>query len=106
MRFIPRRVPIDAIQWTGANIQEVAEFVAGCKLEIADRDPVTTFAITCGPKTVIHFDYTVSPPRLLLTTPGGVNVPVMVGEWVIKMALGGFRSCNPIVFDATYEPET
>lgn len=79
MKFRKKPVVIDAIQWTGDNIEEIGEFLTGVHWATAGRNPVIPTR---------EGDMTASP-----------------NDWIIKGVAGEFYPCKPDIFAATYEPE-
>ena len=79
MKFRKKPITIEAIQWTGDNIEEIGEFLAGVHWATAGRNPVIPTR---------EGDMTVSP-----------------NDWIIKGVAGEFYPCKPDIFEATYDPE-
>lgn len=79
MKFRKKPVVIDAIQWTGDNIEEIGEFLAGVHWATAGRNAVIPTR---------EGDMAASP-----------------NDWIIKGVAGEFYPCKPDIFAATYEPE-
>jgi hypothetical protein len=79
-KYRKRPVVIDAVQFTGHNDSEIAEFVGK-----NGHDPVIAF----GPTWEIH------------TLEG--TMTANVGDWIIRGVAGEFYPCKPAIFDATYE---
>lgn len=88
---------VDAIQWTGANVEQISTWAytvskgghAHARATISD----------------MHFDYTVRPPRLTITTNVG-NVRVTAGDYVIKTRAKGLIVMAAEAFLNAYEPIT
>ncbi len=97
MRF--RKIPlaVEAIQWTGDNVDTVSRWlVEHAKPAADDSDPA---------RRTVHFDYTVNPPVLSIPTPEGVMV-VSAGDWIIRGAVKNeLYPCKPDIFAATYDEE-
>ena len=79
MKFRKKPVVIDAIQWTGDNIEEIGEFLAGVHWATAGRNAVIPTR---------EGDMAASP-----------------NDWIIKGVKGEFYLCKPDIFEATYQPE-
>ena len=77
-RFRKRTNVIEAIQWTGNNLDEVTEFAKGSA-------------------RVIYNDN-----ELYILTLDGVE-KVFDGDWIVKGAHGEFYPCSSNVFIETYE---
>lgn len=80
-RFRKKPVVIEAMQWTGDNLQEIWDW--------------TTAEVVYGPTEV-------NPLRLYV----GANeawLDLEVGEWILKDALG-FYPCKAGMFANNYEP--
>jgi hypothetical protein len=76
-RYRKLPVEIDAVQWTGQNIEEISEFVGN------------------------------EPPRdetgLFINTLEGKMFAAPM-DWIIKGVKGEFYPCKPDIFEQTYEP--
>lgn len=82
MKFKKKPVIIEAIQWTGINVDEVLEFIL--TTGSARRD--------CGDRNCLFID----------TLEGTMRADR--GDWIIKGVKGEFYPCKPDIFAATYEP--
>ena len=78
-RFTKKPVTIDAILWTGKNIDSVMNFMAWRNASYDEKTGL-----------VIH------------TLEG--NLYANVGDWIIKGVKGEFYACKPDIFEATYSP--
>ena len=79
MKFRKKPVVIEAIQWTGDNLQELISFgLVGAYLLATDK-------------------------QLQVTTLEGGHVASM-GDWIIKGVKGEFYPCKPDIFKQTYDP--
>jgi len=74
--FRKRPVVIQAIQWTGFNLDEVYDFC---------------------PEAQIYHDNT-----LVIPTLEG-NITAQRNDWIIKGVQGEFYPCKPDIFKETYE---
>lgn len=79
MRFVKKPVTVDAIQWTGENIQEIFDFVGNG----------VTFSKFAG---------------LVIETLEGAH-RASINDWIIKGIKGEFYPCKPDIFAATYDEE-
>lgn len=79
MKFRKKPVVIEAVKWTGNNVNQVMDFM---EWRNASYDDLTGL--------IIH------------TLEG--NHYATVGDWIIKGVKGEFYPCKPDIFDATYEP--
>ena len=79
MKFRKKPVTVEAIQWTGTNMDEIGKFMDGVHWAIADHDPV------------------------IPTLEGDMRVSL--NDWIIKGVKGEFYPCKPDIFAATYDPE-
>lgn len=75
-RYRKLPVEIEAIQWTGSNIEAVKAFVGGDMHRLVDD-------------------------LYIETMEGRMKAPV--GWWIIRGVAGEFYPCAPEVFTATYE---
>ena len=96
MKFRKKPVIIDAVKWTGSNIEEALTFIQdGCK--DFSHLPITGSNIKAG------VGYT--PPA------GTLTIPILEGDhtanpgdWIIRGVKGEFYPCKPDIFEMTYEP--
>ena len=82
MKYRKKPVVIEAVQWTGENLDEIFEFAKGC-----DR-------------TVVYPAN--RPEGLIITTLEGDYI-VSIGDWIIKGVQGELYPCKPDIFAATYD---
>lgn len=78
-KYRKKPVVIEAICFTGNNLEEVKEFMKGSKLEISGAISSVTI-------------YTLEGDML-----------ANKGDWIIKGVKGEFYPCKPDIFEATYE---
>ena len=79
--FVKKPVEIHAVQWTGDNFSEIADFVGAENLVCIVR---------CG---VLDLN--------IYTLEG--NHHAAVGDWIICGVKGEFYPCKPDIFEQTYE---
>ena len=79
--FVKKPVEIHAVQWTGDNFSEVADFVGAENLVCIGR---------CGDLDLNIY-----------TLEG--NHHAEVGDWIICGVKGEFYPCKPDIFEQTYE---
>jgi hypothetical protein len=86
MKYRKKPVVIEALQWTGENVNEVLEFVNRADIRITNhmRDGEM--------KSEIHI-HTLEGP-----------MHASQGDWIIKGVRGEFYPCKPDIFEETYEP--
>jgi hypothetical protein len=84
-RFTKKPVEVEALQWTGDNIDAVARFVTHRNFNMAD-DELEIYN---------RLEKRVSEE--------GCYIPCPVGHWIIKGIKGEFYPCESEVFAATYE---
>lgn len=89
MYYRKKPVVIEAIQWNGANLEELKNFV-GSSLYWGT---VTLYGFTNTNKQML---------RVVIRTLEG-NHEVKVGDYIIKGVQGEFYPCKPDIFAATYE---
>ncbi|WP_339182868.1 hypothetical protein [Paenibacillus sp. FSL R5-0701] len=75
-KFRKRPVVIEAIQWTGENLDEVAD---------------------------MDLNYEIRDGMILIPTLEGTMVADH-GDWIIKGVNGEFYPCKPDIFEKTYDP--
>lgn len=86
-QFRKKPVVIEAVQWHGANVQEILDF-----------------GMT-GPQPSWGDDFTVNSEAsevYILTKEG--KMTASLNDWIIRGVQGEFYPCKPDIFDATYEP--
>src|SRR5258708_3640025 len=96
-KFRKRPVVIDAIQWTGANVQELSDWLAGFDSHVAPPNDEQECA-----KCIARFDYTATPVSVLIPTLEG-TMTAIAGDWIIRGVAGEFYPCKPAIFEKTYE---
>lgn len=80
MKFRKKPVVIEAVQWTGKNLDEINTFLDdGLGEELRENKPFTI--------ETLEGDHTCK-----------------VGDWVIRGIMGEFYPCKPDIFEQTYEP--
>ncbi|MFK0124913.1 hypothetical protein ACIQSP_16550 [Streptomyces nigra] len=83
-KFRKKPVEIEAIQFTGDNVDEIWDAFGAAGIY--------------GPTEK-------NPDHLILTTVHGDEAPARPGDWVIPDGKPGtFYPCKPDIFAATYEP--
>jgi len=80
--FRKKPVVIEAVQWNGSNLSEIAAFVT----------------IT---HKVLHEEGL--PVVIVIPTLEG-SMEATLNDWIIKGVKGEFYPCKPDIFAATYEP--
>lgn len=95
-KFRKKPVVIEAIQFDGANVQPVCEWLAGMKLR-AKANPTEVD----GDLKII-FDTTVTPKTCSIKTLEG-TMKAEVGDWIIRGVKGEYYPCKADIFAATYE---
>lgn len=89
MKYRKKPVIIEAVQWTGLNLEEIKAFVGDAlQYEIFDA---AWKAGVAAPKVEMK----------IKTLEGEMNVSK--GDYVIKGVNGEFYPCKPDVFEKTYE---
>ena len=77
-QYRKKPVVVEAVQWTGANYDEIVEFT-GSKAKLCCRD-------------------------LMIHTLEGDHF-ASIGDYIIKGVAGEFYPCKPDIFEQTYEME-
>lgn len=89
-RFRKKPVVIEAVQYTGANAEDIQKFGAR-------PEPTAHWGGACnGPQCKDNW-------QLLIPTLEGPHI-ANPGDWIIKGVKGEFYPCKPDIFAATYEP--
>ena len=77
-KYRKKPIIIEAVQWTGSNLEELRDFVPE------------------------EFRYNkISAPMGIRPLEGVMTISV--GDWIIKGIQGEFYPCKPDIFEATYE---
>lgn len=79
MYYIKKPIPVEAIQWTGDNFNDIHDFIIGQPIVI------TTFN-----------------ELVISTLEGEMKAPI--GSWIIRGPLGEYYPCRKDVFEKTYDP--
>jgi hypothetical protein len=92
MQFQKRPIVIEAVRWTGANLEEVVRWCEGLP------------AVAKALPTKLSFDLA-RPPVIVptITTLEGVMV-VSEGDWIICGVNGELYPCKPDIFLKGYDP--
>ena len=90
MKFRKKPIVIEAVQWTGENLDALKEWGAPVTVLPASNRPGLGEALIIG------------------TLEDGPNCEAIHVadplDWIIKGIKGEFYPCKPDIFDATYEP--
>ncbi|WP_164683487.1 hypothetical protein [Streptococcus hyointestinalis] len=78
-----RKKPVEAVQWTGENVEELKKFFNGSK---------NRYGFYLLPET----------NRISIVARKG-TVIAEIGDYIIKGVKGEFSSCKPDIFEKTYE---
>ena len=90
MKYKKKPVVIEAIQWTGLNLEEIKNFV-GKDLEYNICD--TAWEVAKGVPHIL----------MKIKTLEGYHL-VTEGDYIIKGIKGEFYPCKPDIFKETYDP--
>lgn len=91
MKYRKKPVVIEAIQWTGLNLEEIKSFVGGfLQYDIID----TAWEVDKGAPHV----------NMIIKTLEGEYI-CRKGDFIIKGVHGEFYPCKPDIFEKTYEKE-
>lgn len=93
-RFRKRPVVVEAVQWTGFNLEELREWGA-----------TTTFDQSGPARRVVPAPGGPGSPLNLWVEANGAWLPIDPGEWVVRDRLG-FYPVKDEVFVETYEEAT
>lgn len=89
MKYRKKPVIIEAVQWTGLNLEEIKAFVgASLKYDIID----TAYEVGKGTPFV----------NMTIQTLEG-DLECTKGDFIIKGVNGEFYPCKPDIFEKTYE---
>ena len=90
MRFRKKSVEVEAVQWTGLNLDEIKTFV-GSDLRYYIIDDA--WRVNKGKPFV----------AMSIVTLEGKHIICLEGDWIIKGVNGEFYPCKPDIFEKTYE---
>lgn len=82
MKYRKKPVVVEAIQWTGDNMDAISQFVGEDLVPMGD-------------------EYETSTEVGIFTLEGVMTAHV--GDWIIKGVKGEFYPCKPDIFEETYE---
>ena len=88
MKFVKKPIPIEAVQWTGDNRAEIANFCPKAHFEYYDT------AWEVGKAGVVV--------QLYIKTLEG-DMRAQQGDWIIKGIHGEFYPCAKDIFEESYE---
>jgi len=77
MKYIKKPIPVDAIQWTGDNFDEVASFMIG------------------------HLPIVTTDKELIISTLEG-KMHVGIGYYIVRGIDGEYYGCRQDIFERTY----
>ena len=94
MKYRVKPVIVGAIQWTGANVQEVVDFITQ---NLSREQSLKS----------VRFDYAVESTTVTVSTQDqvGAVMTAAIDDWIV-WADGKISSVKPDVFTATYDPES
>lgn len=87
-KFRKKPVVIEAVQWTGSNLEEVISF--------------TGLHPSANKWTWDEYCQVVKDRGLKIFTLEG-RMDASIGDWIIKGVNGEFYPCKPDIFEKTYE---
>lgn len=85
-KFRKKPVVIEAVQWTGDNVQEMIDHCA----PLGQGEPWQVEPVNAGDPLTIH------------TLEGDHRGDI--GDYIIRGVKGELYPCKPDIFEATYEP--
>lgn len=93
MKFRKKPVVIEAKQFTGRNVSEIAFFMGTHPLQAS------------VPPSSMEHDTDIPPEgySIIIPTSEG-NMRAIKGDYIIKGVKGEFYPCKPDIFELTYEP--
>ena len=102
-RYRKKPVVIDAIQWTGINVQEVLGWLAEMVIKFKKPAQITENSIIVEEAAKIKFDLTAKPHiKLTVSTLNG-DMVMEHGEFLLCGVQGEFYPCKADIFEATYD---
>ncbi len=106
MKFRLKSDEIDAVLWTGTNIQEVSEFVAGVPLtpikttDSEDWPSLPLMEYSSG--RCVGFNLRMNPPTVSIRTSDGDWSHTEVGGYIVRLG-GQCYGWDRDVFERTFE---
>lgn len=91
MKYRKKPVVIEAVQYTGANVNEIRIFVG----QVLETNLESETAYLAGKGAPVF--------SLTIPTLEGDH-KAMPGDYIIKGVKGEFYPCKPDIFEMTYEP--
>ena len=85
MKYRKKPIVIEAIQYTGSNVNEILAFVKS------------------GTRDIIYCDNDSDAGYFTVKTLEG-DMRANVGDYIIRGVSGEFYPCKPDIFEKTYEP--
>lgn len=85
MRFRKKPELVDAVQWTGNNMQDIRDLVQ------------------LGPPGLTNYCRDMDSRRLIAENGDGVVQVALPGDWVVRSSDGTLSTCNQLTFAASYE---
>lgn len=92
MKFRKKPIEIEAVQFTGDNEKEIAEFM---------HLSITALQMSVDAALRSDGDYRENKHIYIPTLEG--TMIANCGDWIIKGVKGEFYPCKPYMFDETYE---
>lgn len=89
MKYRKKPIVIEAIQWTGDNLQEIIDFIG--------LQNFTVDYLLCLK------DNTAKPERLIIDTLEG-SMLANIGDYIVKGIKGEYYPCKEDIFKEIYEP--
>ena len=108
-KFRKKPVVIEAMKWTGANVEEMlawfSQIIKNSSTLMAEVASGNELVVENDAKThKVTFDMTQKPTiKLLIKTLEGTH-EASHGDWVICGVKGELYPCKPDIFEQTYEP--
>lgn len=78
-RYVKRPVVIEALQWTGDNLNDILQFSSSC------------------------FSYERNKKMILAISTLEGTMTASIGDFIIKGIDGEYYACKPEIFEKTYE---
>jgi hypothetical protein len=101
-KYRKKPVIVEAVQWTGDNLAEVAALLQLDEVDIAGERARRT-----GDRDALLFVIRDEPRSLVMRTVHGEQAAARVDDWVIREPVPGRGyPCKPDIFAETYEPVT
>lgn len=90
-KYVKKPIPIEAVQWTGSNKEEIKEFTSNQAKFVSHWIPTDDYNTITQEKTDLY----------IATLEGQMHANI--GDFIIKGIHGEFYPCDIMIFRESYE---